>query len=381
MTVSRRGLVLGGLAAGAVPLLVGSGAAEAAQSVPQGSPGDQILKIFAGLPGTVAIKIDAPAAGKSPGLQVSYNAAQQLFVGSAIKTFVLCEAFREADSSSVLTTITTQQLSLDASVWSVDSATFNPPNMIGMVSERTAMEAMIMHSDNTGTDMMLKFTGPGNVRSFIASAGLTTTMIPDSTRAFFAYLLGLPNYKTATYLDVVAASSRPFVHPPLNPVQTLASSADDFVSYYSRALLGKFFQHQETVKQFLEILSIGDVIWLIPVPLGVSAFAKGGSIYIPGFHAVCARGAVLQQPLGLLLLHPQLASSRRDRPENGRRLGSRGPPGTVNRHRRAVLTSARSSASTPSSRKYSNADARPLACETADTANYLPRSPDPRARR
>ena len=45
-------------------------------------------------------------------------------------------------------------------MWSADSATFNPPNMIGMVSERTAMEAMLMHSDNTGTDMMLKFTGP-----------------------------------------------------------------------------------------------------------------------------------------------------------------------------------------------------------------------------
>jgi beta-lactamase class A len=292
MAVSRRRLVLGGLAAGAAPLLVGSGAAEAAQSGPQGSPGDQILTLFAGLPGTVAIKIDAPAKGKSPGLQVSYNSARQLFVGSAIKTFVLCEAFRRADSADVLTTITTQQLSLDPSVWSVDSATFNPPNMIGMVSERTAMEAMIMHSDNTGTDMMLKFTGPGNVRSFIASAGLTKTMIPDSTRAFFCYLLGLPNYLTATYLDLIAASSGSFVHPPLNPVETLASSADDFVSYYSRALLGKFFQHQATLNQFLEILSIGDAIWLIPVPLGVSAFIKGGSIDVPGFHAVCVPGGL-----------------------------------------------------------------------------------------
>ena len=175
---------------------------------------------------------------------------------------------------------------------SADSATFNPPNMIGVVTERTAMEAMIMHSDNTGTDMMLKFTGPGNVRSFIASAGLTKTMIPDSTRVFFAYLLGLPDYQTATFLDVVAASSQPFAHPPLNPVQTLASSADDFVSYYSGALLGKFFQHQETLNQFLEILSIGDAIWLIPVPLGVSALAKGGSIDVPGFHAVSAPGGL-----------------------------------------------------------------------------------------
>jgi beta-lactamase class A len=34
------------------------------------------------------------------------------------------------------------------------------------------------------------------------------------------------------------------------------------------------------------------VIWHLPVPLGVSAFAKGGSIDVPGFHAVCAAGGI-----------------------------------------------------------------------------------------
>jgi Alpha amylase, catalytic domain len=34
------------------------------------------------------------------------------------------------------------------------------------------------------------------------------------------------------------------------------------------------------------------VIWLIPVPLGVSAFMKGGSIDVPGFHAVCTPGGL-----------------------------------------------------------------------------------------
>lgn len=292
MTVSRRGLVLGGLAAGAAPLLIGSGEAQAARSLPGGSPGGKILKLFADLPGTVAVKIDAPATRRGQGLQVSLNAARRMFVGSAIKTFVLCEAFRQADSPEVLDTITARQLSLDPSVWSPDAPSFNPPNMIGQVTERTAMEAMIMHSDNTATDMMLKAAGPDNVRRFIASAGLTETMIPDSTRALFCYLLGLKNYKTATYLDLVAASSGPFVHPPLNNVQTMASSADDLVSYYSRALRGKFFRHEQTLSQFLEILSIAGAIWLIPVPLGVSAFMKGGSIDVPGFHAVCTPGGL-----------------------------------------------------------------------------------------
>lgn len=60
MTVSRRGLVLGGLAAGAAPV-VGSGVAEAVQNGSPGSLSKRILKLFAGLPGTVSVKIDAPA--------------------------------------------------------------------------------------------------------------------------------------------------------------------------------------------------------------------------------------------------------------------------------------------------------------------------------
>ena len=72
----------------------------------------------------------------------------------------------------------------------------------------------------------------------------------------------------------------------------MCCSADDFVSYYSRALQGEFFRNKETLNEFREILSIGDAIWLVPLPLGVSAFAKGGSIDVPGFHALCVPGAM-----------------------------------------------------------------------------------------
>jgi beta-lactamase class A len=53
---------------------------------------------------------------------------------------------------------------------SPDSATFNPPHLSGKVSERTALEAMIIHSDNTGTDMILKHVGADRVRDFLAEA-------------------------------------------------------------------------------------------------------------------------------------------------------------------------------------------------------------------
>jgi beta-lactamase class A len=64
------------------------------------------------------------------------------------------------------------------------------------------------------------------------------------------------------------------------------------VSFYSRALQGEFFDHDETLNQYRATLSLGDVIWLLPFPLGVSSFAKGGSIDTPGFHALCAAGGI-----------------------------------------------------------------------------------------
>lgn len=287
---SRRQFLAGAAAAtvGAATL----GVPELAGAADTISP-DKIARLFAKLPGTVSYKILAPATKRTRKLELSSpNSGRRLFVGSAIKAFVAAEALRQADSPDVERTITERELALDASVWSLDSATFNPPNLSGTVSERTALEAMILHSDNTGTDMCLKQAGPDKVRAFIASAGLKKTLIPDSTRSFFGYLLGAPDYLTFTWDQLVAAIDNPIVNPPLNTTQTLASSADDFVAFYSRALQGEYFDEDATLTQFRALLSIGDVITLLPVPLGTSAFAKGGSIDVPGFHALCAPGGM-----------------------------------------------------------------------------------------
>jgi beta-lactamase class A len=197
-----------------------------------------VLALFAALPGDKAVRIFAPAAKGKPAFSVDLNPERQFFVGSAVKTFILAEALRQADTPDVVQTLTTKQLALDASVWNLDSATFNPPNLIGAVSERTALEAMIQHSDNTGTDMSLKLAGPDNVRRFIASAQLNNTVIPDSTRSLFGYLLGAKDYKTFSWMQLIAATNSPMVNSPMNKEQTMASSAADFVSYYSRACKG-----------------------------------------------------------------------------------------------------------------------------------------------
>jgi beta-lactamase class A len=134
---------------------------------------EQIIGLFEHLPGDKAFKILAPAPGGKPKFQAQFNSDRMLFVASAIKTFVLCEALRQIDSPAVIDKLETTEMALDSSVWSLGSPTFNPPDLKGTVLERATLEAMITSSDNTATDMMFKLAGVDNIRKFIASAGLT----------------------------------------------------------------------------------------------------------------------------------------------------------------------------------------------------------------
>jgi beta-lactamase class A len=266
------------------------GRAEAKKHEPPST--ETIAELFDGLPGDFAFKVFAPATPRTRQLDISMDADRQLFVASAIKAFVAVEALRQDDAPDVGVAIAGRQLTLDSSVWSFASPVFNPPNLTGAVSERTALEAMILHSDNTGTDMVLKQVGPDHVRALLSSASFGSTRIPDSTRSFFGYLKDAPDYETFTWEELVATADAPFVNPPLNPVSTLASSAGDLVSLYARALHGEFFEHDETLNQLRALFSIGDQIWVLPYPLGVTPFGKGGSFDLPGFHALCAPGAM-----------------------------------------------------------------------------------------
>ena len=297
MAQSRRAFLktaVGGTAALA-PL---SAAATAPISGPAVTP-DQIIDLFEPLPGQKALKIFAPAAGGKPEFVAELNPGKKLFAASAGKTYALCEALRQVDSPEVVHTLETTKLELNSSIWSLGSPFFDPPNLEGIVSERAAMEAMIMNSDNTATDMIFKVAGGDNVRSFIASLGLTRTLVPDSTRALFAYILGAKDYLTISWEDLLTlVENGTLTHPLLNDVETFASSANDFVSYYSLALQGAFFEHPETLNEFRRILTLCDFIYLIPLPLGVSAYAKSGNLDFPktehfdGYHARSIAGGI-----------------------------------------------------------------------------------------
>jgi beta-lactamase class A len=113
------------------------------------------------------------------------------------------------------------------------------------------------------------------------------------------YLFGAKNYLTITWQELEQVVQRgELAHPFLNDVETFASSADDFVSYYSLALQGAFFEHPETLNEFRRILTLCDFIYLVPLPLGVSAYAKSGNAdfpktdKFPGFHVRSIAGGM-----------------------------------------------------------------------------------------
>src|SRR5262249_6613232 len=108
-----------------------------------------VVRLFANLPGDVALKILAPGTRGTPRFVAELDSVRMLFVASAIKTSVLCEALRQADSATIGEDLEHVPITLDSTIWSPGSPTFDPPKVTGVVSERTAAEAMITRSDNT----------------------------------------------------------------------------------------------------------------------------------------------------------------------------------------------------------------------------------------
>ena len=251
----------------------------------------EIIKLFEPLPGVKAVKIWAPAKNRGQEFLATLNPGRQMFCASSFKGFVLCEALRQIDSPQIIGTLSTTQLALDQSVWSLGSSIFNPPNLSGLVTERTTLEAMITHSDNTATDMTLKHVGADNVRNFVSSIGLRNTKIPNSTRQFLGYIFGVQDWQNTTLNEIVALieSNAPAIHSLLNDVQTMASSPDDFVSFYSRALQGAFFNNAATLAEFRRTKP--DTISRV-VPLGVNGFLKAGSVDAGGSHGLSIAGGM-----------------------------------------------------------------------------------------
>jgi beta-lactamase class A len=252
-----------------------------------GAAARRALERFAALPATTSALVES--GGRAPS-RLAHRPDDILFVGSAIKTFVLAQFLREVEAG---------RCSEDAPM-RVDDAVRTPgsPVLVGLsgsLPARSVLEAMIAHSDNIGTDLALAAATPARVRALIAEAGLVRTRIPDSTRRFFSWIGGAP-----TGIDIgwdgmrrMDGDWRPGTpREALNDEQTLAGTASEFVRWYREALAGRFFGAPDTLREFKRIQSMADALPQV-VPDGVAAYGKGGSIDWMDFHCFCVPGQMI----------------------------------------------------------------------------------------
>ena len=303
-SLSRRQSLLAGAAAaaGAIGLAPRAAAQAVTPTADQDELSQEIITTFGRLPGQQALKLWAPADGGRPPWMVEVNADQQRFVASTFKAYVLAEYLRSAEDAvdpqsdvavaDHLAAEMARKLVLDDSVFCPSSPVFNPPDLSGLVSTRTTLEAMIARSDNTATDMILKQVGHERVQAFVDAIGLRATPIPASLRQLIAYDAGFAEWQTITWEQLTSPSLGSLSPQPiLNDVIAMVSTPDDLVSFFSRALRGEFFQFAETLDVFRAILSTADAIARM-MPLGVSAFGKGGSFELNQERALSFAGGM-----------------------------------------------------------------------------------------
>jgi beta-lactamase class A len=258
-----------------------------AQASDGGEPVQAAIKRFATLPSaSCLVVVDRP--GKP--WQASYRPSERLFVGSAVKTFILAQYLRDVEAGRLAEDT---PMAIDDSVRSLSSPVFL--RLTGTTPAVSVLEAMIAHSDNTATDVAMAAVGADRVRALIGEAGLKQTQIPDSTRRLFSYLAGAPEGTDVGWAGMqklaegmISGAGR----TALNDRQTMASTAEDMVAWYRQVLAGRFFDTPGTLVEFKRIQAMADALVHV-APLDTIAYGKGGSIDWQGFHCFCLAGQMI----------------------------------------------------------------------------------------
>lgn len=284
-SIRRRQALRAAGAALVAPALAACGGSSDAHGAP--ATLENAMQDFARLePETSSVLIHADVPGAP--WTASYFHERQLFIGSAIKTFILAQFLRDAETQRNGVTEHTPCEISDLHR-SAGGGVFE--GLTGTSSYRNVLEAMITHSDNTATDLAMAQAEPARVRALIAQAGLGQTQIPDSTRMLISYLAGAPlgvdiGWDGLLRMDDLGYRKRDTL---INPDVSMLSSAKDMVSWYRQALAGKFFAEAQTLREFKRISAMATAMSMV-CPDDTVAYGKGGSIDWAGFHALCVPG-------------------------------------------------------------------------------------------
>lgn len=285
--IDRRAL-FGWTAAAGAALAAPAILSSEAQAAPDTGAIERALRGFDKLPGVVGYRINVGRSGKR--WTVGRRAARPLFVGSAVKTFILARFLRDVENGRLSET---DQVKVNNAVRTLSSPVFL--NLTGTTPAKSALEAMITHSDNTATDISLAQVGAGRVRALVESAGLSTVRIPTSTRLLFSYLGGAPFGVDVGWRGVKRIERGDLFGParsPMNDRETMQGSADDFVNWYERVLAGEFIRTPAMQLEFRRISSMADALWAV-VPQDTPAYGKGGSIEWDNFNCFSLPGQML----------------------------------------------------------------------------------------
>jgi beta-lactamase class A len=269
-------------------LSMAAGARSHAQT-PQVAAIEKGLKEFGELSPDTAVSISVQ--DSSGEKRYALNAEHPLFVGSAVKTFILAQYLKEVEAGRLSEST---QASIGPDVWSPGSPVFM--RLQGSTSVKSVLEAMIAHSDNTATDVALNAVGADNVRKLIKNAGLDKTRIPDSTRKLFSYLAGAPSGTDIGWSGMEKmqnGASLDQSRSPINEHQTMLSTASEMTHWYDQILAGKHFEKPDTLAEFKRISAMADAMPAM-VPVDTMAYGKGGSIDWEGFHCFCVAGQMVQ---------------------------------------------------------------------------------------
>jgi len=257
-----------------------------------GTPGaiEQALQHFGAITANTAVCLRIQRQGGAA-RQHAHQADQPLFVGSAVKTFILAQYLKEVEAGRQSEDM---QVGIGPEVWSPGSPVFI--KLQGTTAAKSVLEAMISHSDNTATDAALKAVGPDSVRALIQQSGLRATRIPDSTRILFSYLAGAPDGTDLGWqgMEQLQAGHYPGApRSPMNERQTMQSTAAEMAQWYEQVLAGKVFREAGTLAEFKRISAMADAMPMM-VPPDIMAYGKGGSIDWEGFHCFCGAGQMVQ---------------------------------------------------------------------------------------
>jgi beta-lactamase class A len=279
MDVGRRSLLIAAAAAGSAAALTVRAASAAI---------DSAVDRFARLPATASCLIEA--ADPKPGWSAGHDPAAALFIGSAVKTFILAQYLRDVEAG---VRSEDDQKAIDDRVRSPSSPVFL--DLSGTTPARSVLEAMIAHSDNTATDVALATVGPDRVRALIAAMGLSSVRIPHSTRRLFSYLAGAPEGADLGWAEMQRLAKGELAGKPRAPVndqETMVGSAADMVRWYRAALQPSFFAKPETRIEFKRIQAMADALAYV-VPADTPAYGKGGSIDWKDFHCFSLAGQMV----------------------------------------------------------------------------------------